>query len=54
MKKKYKVRIRYTNIFMMPVVVTRRITADELEELSERENVEVISVIDMNTSEKLQ
>lgn len=54
MKKNYKVCIRYTNFFSMPVVVKRRISADELEELMERKDIELISVIDMNTSKKLQ
>lgn len=46
MEKKVRVRIKYTNIFSMPVTVSRKVSAVELMELLQRDDVEVVSILD--------
>lgn len=46
MEKKVRVRIKYTNIFSMPVTVRRKVSAVELKELLQRDDVEVVSILD--------
>lgn len=46
MEKKVRVRIKYTNIFSMPVTVSRKVSAVELKELLQRDDVEVVSILD--------
>ena len=46
MEKKVRVRIKYTNIFSMPVMVNRKVSAVELKELLQRDDVEVVSILD--------
>ena len=46
MEKKVRVRIKYTNIFSMPVTVSRKVLAAELKELLQRDDVEVVSILD--------
>ena len=46
MEKKVRVRIKYTNIFSMPVTVRRKVSAVELKDLLQRDDVEVVSILD--------
>ena len=47
MEKKVRVRIKYKNIFSMPVTVRRKVSAVELKELLQRDDVEVVSILDI-------